>query len=518
MYFRLTRYPSARFAIVALCGLLSHAADATGFYNLGMQWRGAINPHHLGAEKVFISGFTSGLGTAPVSGAGDGMMNTPYGVAVDSSGNVYVGDYGIDRVTKFDSSGTFLGWIGDIGTSPTGGALGCNGAAVGTATPGWCTGGNSATGAGDGMFDSASGIAFDSSGNFYVADIYNYRIVKYNSFGVFQGWIGKIATSPTGGTAGCNGAPVGNLTPGWCTGGASASGNGDGMMNLPSAVKVDSSGNLYVTDYSNHRINKYDSTGAFIGWVGKIATSPTGGALGCNGATVGTATPGWCKGGTATLGSGDGMLYSPNGVTVDSSGNVYAADQNHRISKYDSSGAFQGWIGKIATSPTGGAAGCNGASVGTFAPGWCKGGTTTSGTGDGMMYYPKHLDVDTSGNIYVADSSNFRVNKYSASGSPMGALQSGVKFFSWRQSTYSSGSGTGDGMLNAPRGPALDSAGNIYVADMSNHRINKYDSTGTPLGWIGKIATSPTGGAAGCNGATVGTVTPGWCTGGTSST
>jgi hypothetical protein len=391
----------------------------------------------------------------PVLGNGDGMMQYPQGLALDSSGNLYVVDNSNHRVNKYNSSGVFQGWIGKIGTSPTGGAAGCNGAAVGTLTPGWCKGGTSIDGSDDGMMSYPVGIALDTSGNLYVVDNGNHRVNKYNSAGAFQGWIGNIGTSPTGGAAGCNGAATGTFTPGWCKGGTSTSGTSDGMLNYPTGIALDSSGNVYVVDQVNNRVNKYNSSGAFQGWIGNIATSPTGGAAGCSGAAAGTVTPGWCKGGTSTDGTDDGMMSYPQVVALDSSGNLFVADYyNHRISKYNSSGAFQGWIGTIDTSPTGGAAGCNGAATGTFTPGWCKGGTSTSGTGDGMMYYPQGLALDTSGNLYVADSANARVNKYNSSG----AFQ----------------------------------------------------------GWIGNIATSPTGGATGCNGAAAGTVTPGWCKGGTS--
>jgi sugar lactone lactonase YvrE len=345
------------------------------------------------------------------------MMNAPKGVAIDSSGNLYVVDKTNARILKYNSSGVFQGWIGSIATSPTGGDAGCNGASVGTFTPGWCTGGTAASGTGDGMLNNPLKLALDSSNNIYVVDTGNHRINKYNSSGVFQGWIGKIATSPTGGDAGCNGASVGTFTPGWCTGGTSASGTGDGMMSSPAGATLDSSGNLYISDSSNSRINKYNSSGVFQGWIGKIATSPTGGDAGCNGASVGTFTPGWCTGGTAGSGTGDGMLNTPKGLTLDTAKNIYVADSaNHRISKYNSSGAFQGWIGKIATSPTGGATGCKNASVGSVTPGWCKGGTSTSGTGDGMLNTPEGVALSKTRNLYVADTNNHRIVRYSVKG------------------------------------------------------------------------------------------------------
>jgi DNA-binding beta-propeller fold protein YncE len=96
-----------------------------------------------------------------------------------------------------------------------------------------------------------SAVVTDSSGNLYVADKHNNRVSKYSSTGAFQGWMGKILTSPTGGAAGCSGAAVYSVTPGWCTGGTAVSGTGVGQFTNPSAVGIDASGHLFVTDYSS---------------------------------------------------------------------------------------------------------------------------------------------------------------------------------------------------------------------------------------------------------------------------
>lgn len=572
-------------------------AHATGYYNFGMHWKGALNTYHLGGVSTFQTGYTSGLNSGSTQGNGDGGLYAPNKISLDSSGNLYVSDAN-SRVSKFDSSGTFQGWIGAIGTSPTGGAAGCAGAAAGTATPGWCKGGVPTAGSADGMFNGVGQVAIDSSGNLYVVDG-NARIQKFNSSGVFQGWIGKIATSPTGGAAGCAGAAAGTVTPGWCKGGSSTTGTGDGMFLGAVGIAIDASGNMYVVDRDAARVDKFNvSTGAFIGWVGTISTSPTGGAAGCAGAAVGTYTPGWCTGGTSASGTGDGMLDSPQGAAVDSAGNLYVADFwnarinkysssgtflgwiglvgfssptggaagcaglgqlnltpgwclggtseedattgglhgpaaiaidssgnlyvadsfNYRLNKYDSSGAFQGWISDIGTSPTGGAPGCNGAPINTLTPGWCTGGMSQdpSGSGDGMMGMVEGIAVDSAGNVYAADASHNRINRYNSTGAFTGALQSIAVFVSWTHSNVATGYGSGDGVLSYPMDVTLDSSKNLYVLDSGNARISKYNSAGAFVGWTGKVATSPSGGAAGCSGASVGAAAPGWCTGGKS--
>ncbi len=571
-------------------------------------WIGNINASPTGGDTgcagagtgTFTPGWCKG-GTGK-TGVSDGAMNTPTAVTVDAGGIMYVSDSANHRINKYTAStGALIGWIGNINTSPTGGDTGCNGAAVSSFTPGWCTGGTAKSGTGDGMLNTPAGLLV-SGGTLYVADSNNHRISRYTaSTGVFTGWIGNINTSPTGGDTGCNGAAVSSFTPGWCTGGTGKIGTGDGMMNKPISLFVDGSDHLFVGE-GNHRIDKYTaSTGAFIGWIGNINASPTGGDAGCNGAAVSTFTPGWCKGGSAKFGTGDGMLRTPNGLFVDSGGKLYVSentnsriskyvastgafvgaaggistaqawttssttqpisdtkdgtfnlimsafargsylyvvDNNHRISRFNvSTGAFAGWVGKIATSPTGGDAGCAGAAVGTVTPGWCTGGTSASGNGDGMLSAPYHVFVDTADHIYVAEYNNSRVSRFTAStgvftgwigrinASPTGGdtgcagASSGTFTPGWCKGGTSVGNGTGDGSLNAPHSVEVDGNDYMYVSDHSNSRINKYvASTGAFVGWIGNIGTSPTGGAAGCNGAAVGTFTPGWCTGGSANT
>lgn len=415
---------------------------------------------HLGGVGAGTSGWDStSPSQTPLSGRDDSGLNLPTGVAI-TGGNIYVADSTNHRIKRYAiETGAFTGWIGSIWTPPTGGDAGCTGAggsATATFTPGWCTGGAAKTGTGTGMLNTPQGIYTDGT-YLYVADQSNHRINKYLvATGAAIGWIGKInSVTGLGGAAGCSSATTGTFTPGWCTGGTSASGTGDGMLNTPQGIEGDGT-YLYVADGTNHRISRYvAATGAFAGWTGKIATVPSGGASGCTSAAVGAATPGWCTGGTAATGTGNGHLSTPRDLSYTGT-YLYVTDANHRISRFTAiTGVFGGWLGRISsTSGLGGAAGCSSAAASSFTPGWCTGGTATSGTGNGMLNAPKGI---------------------------------------W-------GNGT-----------------NLWVVDVSNNRISKYnESTGSFVGWSGVISsTSGLGGATGCSTATANNLTPGWCTGGT---
>ena len=89
----------------------------------------------------------------------------------------------------------------------------------------------------------------------------------------------------------------------------------------------------------------------------------------------------------------------------------------------------------------------------------------TYGTGDGQMSYPGGVAVDSSGNIYVSDSNNNRIQKFNSSG-----------VFQWKLGGTATGSG--NGQFSYPQGITLDSSGNIYVADANNNRIVKVTSGG----------------------------------------
>jgi sugar lactone lactonase YvrE len=272
--------------------------------------------------------------------------------------------------------------------------------------------GQSGTGGGD--FNKPHGVAVDASGNVYVTDGFHDRIQKFDSNGTFLrmwGW----------------GVQDGSSAFQVCTSGCQEGtpGAGDGQVDNPWGVAVDSVANVYVADFFNHRVQKFDSSGTFLemwGWGVQDGSS-----------ALQVCTSGCQKG---LNGAGDGQLSSPTGIAVDSSGNVYTCQYGSAFVQ-----VFNG--------------------AGTFLSKW--GGY---GTGDGELDGPQGLTVDSFGNVYVADTFNNRIQKLDSSGN-----------FVTKWGTY----GTGATEFDSPQDVAVDSRQDVYVADFFNHRVQKFDSNGAFL-------------------------------------
>jgi len=350
------------------------------------------------------------LGGASQHNSTPGAFAGPTSIAILGSTG-YVADQANSRIQRVDlDTGTVTGWIGKItGTAPNAGFAGCT-ATTNAVTPGWCVGGSSGVGADDGMLYHVRGVTTDGT-KLYAVD-QNHRIQAYDlASGTFIGWLGKIVTVPTGPGAPCTSAVAGDFTPGWCTGGTNkgdASGEKGGLTS-PSSI-VYSSGYLYVL--SSGRVSKFDATtGAFVGWIGKIMSATgLGGAAGCSAASVGQATPGWCTGGAPAGASPIDGTFSVDAIQIAASGTaIYVTDQQtHKIMKFDAaSGAYLGWKGNVLTVPTSGAAGCTSVSVGNFTPGWCFGGSAGPTQQIGFDA-PQGIAVD-SNYLYITDSNNNRL-------------------------------------------------------------------------------------------------------------
>ena len=232
-------------------------------------------------------------------------------------------------------------------------------------------------------------------------------------------------------------------------------GAGDGgaaiaaSLNNPYGVAVDGAGNRYIADADHHRIRKVDPAGT-------ITTVAGNGLQGFSG-----------DGGAASAAS----LNQPLGVAVDASGNLYIADRaNHRIRKVDTSGVITTVAGD-GTSAYGG-----------------DGGPAVAAS----LYNPTGVAVDAAGNLYIADSGNQRIRRVDTAGIITTVAGTGSANFS------------GDGgpataaRLNQPFAVALDSTGNLYVADQLNQRVRKVDTAGiiTTVAGNGSTLFGGDGGAA----------------------
>ncbi|MFE7842175.1 RICIN domain-containing protein [Streptomyces sp. NPDC057474] len=215
------------------------------------------------------------------------------------------------------------------------------------------------------------------------------------------------------------------------------------QLNGPIGLVVDSAGTLYIADFFNHRVRKITTDG-------KISTV----------AGTGVAGPGG-DGGPAV----SAELNNPRAVAVDSAGDLYIADQaNHRIRKIT-------WAdGKINTI------------AGTGAPGTDRDGILATAA---RLNLPMGVAVDSAGDLYIADYANHRVRKVTMTDGKIKTVAG------TGAATY----GADDvpatrAPLNHPTGVAVDSAGDLYIADYANHRVRKVTMTD------GKISTVAGTGAA----------------------
>jgi signal peptidase I len=231
-------------------------------------------------------------------------------------------------------------------------------------------------------------------------------------------------------STGCAGAI--NLFAG--TGTAGSSGDGGAataaQLNLPIGLAIDSGGSAYIADTSNGRIRKVTSGGTISTFAGG------GGSSACSFSGAATSV----------------FLFFPYGVAVDGSGNVYIADTSNNCVRKVTPG---GTVSQVAGGGSNTACSFSGAA------------TSVS------LSSPQGVTVDSSGNIYIADSGHSCVRKVTPAGTVSQVAGTGTAGFN------GDGGAATAAQVNAPIGLAIDSAGNIYIADTSNNRIRKVTSGGT---------------------------------------
>jgi DNA-binding beta-propeller fold protein YncE len=250
----------------------------------------------------------------------------------------------------------------------------------------------------------------------------------------------------------CN-PPCGTFLTKW-----GSPGSGDGQFSYLSGVAVDGSGHVFVTDFGNARIQKFDNNGTFLTKWG-------------------------------SYGAGNGQFTNPTGVAVDGSGNVFVSDWDIQCQEWAGCQTIMARIQKFTNT-------------GTFLTTW-----GSPGSGDGQFFQPTGVAVDGSGNVYVADSGYNRVQKFTNIGSfilewrgftfpfALAVDGNGHVFVTDTSNNLTStparivectntgtflttwgspGSGDGQFANGGPHGVAVDGSGHVFVADGHNNRIQKF--------------------------------------------
>jgi sugar lactone lactonase YvrE len=407
-------------------------------------------------RKVTTAGVittVAGNGTCCLSGdngpAINAQVHQPESVAVDGSGNLYIADLGNNRIRKVTPSGT----ISTVAGSGSSGFSGDGGPAISaqlqivwavasdaagnlyiadanrirkvsngviTTVAGLQTSGFSGDG-GPGakaQFDQPTGVAVDVLGNVFIADSGNDRIRKLAASGV----ITTIAGDGTHNYSGDNGPAT------------------SAQMFSPQSVAL-SSGNLYVSDYA--RIRKIAS-----GTISTVAGNGTSGSSGDSGPAT------------------SAQLNQPEGIALDGSGNLYIADSAGNRVRMVSAG------GVITTIAGTGSAGYSG-----------DGAAATAA----QLSDPEALALDAAGNLYIVDSGNASVRKVTPNGIISTVAGNGTQGYSGDNGPAKSAE------LTIPRGIAVDTSGNLYIADFGNSRVRKVSPDGTITTVAVGAAVSPQG-------------------------
>ncbi|HTK73914.1 MAG TPA: IPT/TIG domain-containing protein [Gemmataceae bacterium] len=439
------------------------------------------------AQQYVISTFAGGVPPVTPAAAAGVSIGDPPRVAVDAAGNIYFGS--LHAIYKVDRSGTLLriAGAGRAGQTSDGPALATEldypvGIAVdpaGTIYYAERNGGGLLRRIASGAISSMTvegvvrpmGIRSDSAGNLYLADMAANVIRKLSTTGAVT-------------------IVAGNGTPGFSGDGGPATA---ASLNGPEGMTTDPAGNLYIADTFNHRVR-------VVAPDGTISTF------------AGTGFPGY--GGDDGPAS-SGTMILPTDVAVDAAGNVYIADLgNSRVRKVTrgvittlagNSGGLPPRDGLAATAvrlagPTGLAVDAQGAVYiaegsigsgseldrGSFRIWKVVGDRITSAAGVGLRSFsgdggpaalaqfdaPAALAYDGKGNLYIADSQNHRIRRIAPDGVVTTVAGNALPGFS------GDGGPATSAELNRPTGVAVDSNGNIYIADSGNNRVRMVFASG----------------------------------------
>src|SRR2546422_252268 len=310
-----------------------------------------------------------------------GGLSSPNGVAVDNAGNLYLADVQNYAVGEIASNGTFVAVYGGYGTGP-------------------------------GQFNNPLGVAVDSSGNVFATDSSNNNVQEFSRTGVFvRSW--------------------------------NSNGTANGSLLIPRGIAVNSTGFVYVVDQGHQRVGVFRNDGSFVKYFCLCSkgqpepgnfTQAMGLAIDVQGSVyvddsntnrndgfAGNVTKFTMNGGFLMSWGGanlGGSFFTPQGLAVDNSFNVYVADSfAARIQKYDAASSKPSLV-------------------------WSAG---SYGVSAGHFQQPMGVALDTLGNVFVSDPLNFNVQEFLAS---TGSYLAGLSY-------------QRPGYLSTPLGLAVDNKGGI---------------------------------------------------------
>ena len=405
-------------------GTYVYVIDSTGIYKFTY-------------SGTFIAKYTPSYSAISLSGANSISTDGAY---------LYIMDAGNKRVVRTDTSGSgAFAWTGSPAyTGPAGIAVAYNHVYVVDSSAGIVEvtdiSGGSASSFGSTFLTTPNSVTVDNAGAVYVTDAGarvngTWEVRKFSGTSVVATWAETDSSA------------------------------GNGVFGQPVALTFDSSGNIYVEDSEYCRIEEFGPTGNFIRQWGSSGS------------------------GFGQFSSG---IFAIN-IAVDSkAGKIYVPDGgNNRVEIFNMSGVFQVVLAPTYTfsSPYGAALDSSGnvfitdtgnaqvavfSSTGLHLRTW---GGTNSGTSiPGKFAFPLGIAVDGSGNVYVSDYIGCDVQKLDGYGNPISQI-----------GTFNTSFGTPGDQFYLPAALGVDPLGNLYVADIGNHRIRKFDPSGNAMGQLGGV-------------------------------
>lgn len=300
-------------------------------------------------------GYADGTGTAA-------QFYLPYGITTDPAGNIYVADTGNNKIRKITSTGVVTTFAGST-----------QGFADGTGTAA--------------KFFLPYGLTSDAAGNIYVADQNNYKIRKITPQGVVTTIAGTIKGDQDGSVA-------------------------TAKFDSPYALRLDATGNIYVSDNFINKIKKITPQGMVT--------------------TIAQNSQTWLD-----------IFENPRGFAIDATGNIYVALWGTSV------------IGKITPAGV----------ISTFA-GLANNKGFADGTGTTARFnLPSDIVIDPQGNLYVTDQDNSKIRKITPDGTVTTLAGSSTGAPGYQDGTTA--------LFHQPTAMAADAFGNLYIADSSNHKIRK---------------------------------------------